>query len=123
MGEWDRLAARVNLADHLEVVFVVEHRYQPLTHDRMIVDHQHSNGRHECASEFNGTRATPRVPSPGALLTVSRPPSSFARSRMPTRPWLPGRRVRGENPRPSSRTDRVSVEPRRRSTISTARAC
>ena len=52
----------------------------------------------------SGRRTSTCVPSPGALVIVTSPPSSDARSRRPSRPYELGLRGScGENPTPSSR--------------------
>src|SRR5207248_8750730 len=81
----DGFATRSSFAHHLEVVLVGQYANQPLPHDWMVVHDQDAD--HAGASR--GTRATMRVPLPGALLISSRPPSSLARSRMPMIPWPP----------------------------------
>ena len=72
----------VDCTDDFQVVFIPQDRNQSLAHNRVIVHYEHAN--HESA--VAGTRAVTRVPLPALLLTWRRPPSSLARSRMPTSP-------------------------------------
>src|SRR5262249_56003250 len=93
----DRVLRVAALVLDLDVLLRLQEQAKPGAHERVVVDD-------EDADHGRGTSATSVVPAPGLVSTVSRPPSSSTRSRMPTSP-SPWSRVRvGSKPAPSSST-------------------
>jgi DNA-binding transcriptional LysR family regulator len=77
-GERHRLRTGRRLADHLDVRLGRQHAPQALADDRVVVGQQDP--------DHAGTIALTRVPAPGALSTVSVPPASLTRVRIPSSP-------------------------------------
>src|SRR5690606_16011179 len=91
--------AVARLAHHCDVVLQVEERAQPLTHHRMVVGDQHP--------DHTPTSTRTVVPSPGAEVRVSRPPTDSARSFIDASPSP--REGPCSNPVPSSATSSTSL--------------
>src|SRR4029078_8624072 len=85
----------VGLGHDLHVGLAVDQHLQPGADDPVVVRDQHP--------DHVGTRKVIVVPPPGAERTSRSPPTSRARSAMPTSP-RPGPRTAGAEPRPSSLT-------------------
>src|SRR4029077_10828422 len=100
------------------------HRRDALAHDGMIVNDENANHfltlpLPPSASAFaraRGTVTVTVVPRPGALRIVARPPTSRARSSMPTRPNPRRRAPCGRKPAPVSATVK-RTEPARRAAV------
>ena len=83
-GERHRLAPVGGLADHLDVGLGVEDHRQPGADELLVVGDEHADG-HRAAPARGSTASTVQPWSgPGPASRV--PPSSAARSVMPTRP-------------------------------------
>src|SRR5262249_31393283 len=116
-------------ARELEVRRGAKESSHPSPHHEMVVDDHHPNavchltaGLFACASP-HVTRV--RVPRPGSLSMLNRPPMDSTRSRMMPSPRCPGGMDNGSKPRPSSVT--VSSTPSgsltRRTSTRCASAC
>jgi hypothetical protein len=99
----DRLGAVGHLADHGDVLLDIQQHLEAGAHQRLVVGEQDLDrpvpprfrqslapvhGEAAC-SGGSGRRARTWKPPPGRGPAVSSPPSSAARSRMPTMPWPP----------------------------------
>src|SRR5690606_34490533 len=98
--ECERLGTRPGLPDDLEVRLRAQHCDETVAHDRVIVrdedadrtagDGARAGSAHRNTSsrtrQRTGARTSSTVPSPGELSMHSVPPSSRARSFMPTMP-------------------------------------
>ncbi len=78
LSRLERRHAVVGLGHHLHVGLALDQHAQARPHDPVVVGDQDADQR--------GTRSVIVVPPPGAERTSSSPPTSRARSAMPTRP-------------------------------------
>src|SRR5581483_5882610 len=116
----DGLFPRAGLPHHLELGIGLEDHLDALSHDLVVVHHEHPHllivdrhGRPAFSSASRGMSAATVVPTPIVELTVSVPPTSSARSRIPIRPTASPLRARADSaatskPMPSSLTSRWS---------------
>src|SRR5262249_50063997 len=86
-GPADRLAAVRGLADHADGVVAGQHGAQPGAHEVVVVRDQDARRRHAAAWPC-GSRAC-RLKTPSSAWVSRGPPSTAARSRMPTIPCPP----------------------------------
>src|SRR6185436_16770006 len=100
---------------------VGERLLEPLPHDRVIVDDENPQPpRHVLAFWRQGTRTRTVVPAPDAPEMAKPPPTSCARSRIPTRPTDRALDASpAAMPMPSSRNSKMRSDSRRSSVTAT----
>ena len=84
-GEPHGLLPAPGLGDHADVALRLQEGPHPLAHQRVIVHQQHRDRLAHNSLPFscrNGQKPSTRVPLPGALSTLTCPPSLTSRSRM-----------------------------------------
>jgi len=92
LAQPNRLGSVTCFAHDLEIGIVGKDTAQAISHDRVVVDEEQPDGRHqrsaagEAIVEVSGTQRLIVAPAPGHDSIVSRPPTRSARRCMPTRP-------------------------------------
>src|SRR5215207_6526526 len=104
------LLPALGLGDHADITLRLQKGAHPLPHERVIVHQQDCDRLAHKSSPFfycTGQKHSTSVRLPGALSTLTCPPSLTSRSRMLCRPKPPPGFREGSKPRPSSATRNV----------------
>src|SRR5947207_14736746 len=117
-GQRHGLFGRSHRPDDLQVRLILQHRDQSVPHDGMVVDDEDAD--HVVSSRGSGILIFTVVPPRGRLCTCNRPPTSAARSRIPTMPWCPSPMAWGSKPCPSSWIERYAALSVTRSVMATS---